>query len=47
VAQVQCVGPVEEKAHCPKVFVFVKGLRKVFVSEMRNEVKMSGWIVDS
>ena len=29
-----CVGPVKEKACCPKVFVFVKGMRKVLVSEM-------------
>ena len=28
------VRPVKEKARCPKVFVFVKGMRKVLVSEM-------------
>ena len=28
-----CVGPVKEKARCPEVFVFVKGMRKVLVSE--------------
>ena len=27
-------GPVKEKARRPKVFDFVKGMRKVFVSEM-------------
>ena len=38
------VGPVKEKAPCPKVFVFVKGMRKVLVSEM--EPTLSGWTVD-
>ena len=27
-------GPRKKKDRCPKVFVFVKGMRKVFVSEM-------------
>ena len=30
-------GPMKEKAHCPnpKAFVFVKGIWKIFVSEMK------------
>ena len=39
-----CVGLVKEKARCPKVFVFVKGMRKVLVSEMEQ---LSGWMADS
>ena len=39
-----CVGQVKEKAPCPKVFVFVKGMWKVLVS---NGTKLSGWMVDS
>ena len=35
------LGPMKEKAHCPKVFVFVEGLC------VRNEVKLSRWMVDS
>ena len=30
------LGPVKEKARCPKVFVFVKGMRKVLMSEMER-----------
>ena len=30
------VRPVKEKARCPKVFVFVKGVQKVLVSEMER-----------
>ena len=29
-----CVGHVKEKAGFPKVFLFVKGMRKVLVSQM-------------
>ena len=35
---------MKEKARCPKVFVFVKGMRKVLVSEMEQ---LSGWMADS
>ena len=35
---------MKEKACCPKVFVFVKGMRKVLVSEMEQ---LSGWMADS
>ena len=38
---------MKEKARCPKVFVFVKGMRKVLVSEMPNGAKLSGWMVDN
>ena len=37
-----CVGPVKEKARCPKVLVFVKGRQKDFVSEMEEFVWMDG-----
>ena len=36
------MGPVKEKARCPKVFVFVKGMRKVLVSEMEQSC-LDGW----
>ena len=26
------LGPVKEKARCPEVFVFVKGMRKFFLN---------------
>ena len=29
-------GPMKEKAHCPKVFVFVKAIWRVLVSEMER-----------
>ena len=32
----------KEKARCPKVFDFVKGMRKVFVSEMERSC-LDGW----
>ena len=35
-------GPVKEKARCPNVFDFVKGMRKVFVSEMERSC-LDGW----
>ena len=31
-----CVGPMKEKARCPKVIVFVKGMWKVLVLEMER-----------
>ena len=31
-----CVGPMIGNARCPKVLVFVNGMRKVFVSEMER-----------
>ena len=33
---VTSVGPVKEKARCSKVFDFVKGMRKILVSEMER-----------
>ena len=36
------MGPVKEKARCQKVFVFVKGTRKVLVSEMERSC-LDGW----
>ena len=36
---------MKEKARCPKVFDFVKGMRKG--SDVRNGAKLSGWMVDS
>ena len=35
-------GPVKEKAHCPKVFVFVKAIWRVLVSEMERSC-LDGW----
>ena len=40
--ELHCVGPVKEKACCPKVFVFVKGTWKVLVSEMEQSC-LDGW----
>ena len=34
---------MKEKACCPKVFVFVKGMRKVLLSEMERSC-LDGWI---
>ena len=39
---VTSVGPVKEKGHCSKVFDFVKGMRKVLVSEMERNC-LDGW----
>ena len=39
--ELHCVGPVKVKAR-PKVFVFVKGMRKVLVSEMERSC-LAGW----
>ena len=36
---------MKEKARCPKVFVFTKGMRKV--PGVRNGAKLSGWMTDS
>ena len=36
------LGPMKEKACCPKVFIFVKGMRKVLVSEMERSC-LGGW----
>ena len=35
-------GPLKEKACCPKVFVFMKGMRKVLVSEVERSC-LDGW----
>ena len=32
----QCLGPVKEKARSSKVFVFVREMRKVFVSKIER-----------
>ena len=35
-------GPCKKKARCPKVFVFVKGMRKVLVSDMERSCVVDG-----
>ena len=37
-----CLGPVKEKGRSPKVFVFIRGTRKVLVSDAERSY-LDGW----
>ena len=45
-AKFHCLGPVKEKDRSPKVFVFVRGTRKVLVSDA-GRAELFGRVVNS